>query len=70
MFYHNRSLFSFTDDNYSNYRWIFTKLGVCIDIMEICFGIADGQILSILTSSQSCLGHIGFFHFWMITVKF
>ena len=37
-------MFSFPDDNFSNYQWIFTKLGVCIDIEEICFGIADGQI--------------------------
>ena len=24
----------------------FTKFGVCIDIVEICFGIANGKILS------------------------
>ena len=24
------------------YQWIFTKLGMCIDIMEIWFGIANG----------------------------
>ena len=39
----------FADNNLSKCQWIFTKLGVCIDIVEICFGIADGQILSILT---------------------
>ena len=38
--------FSFPDDNLSKLQWIFTKLGVCIDIMEIWFGIANGQILS------------------------
>ena len=37
-------IFSFPDDNFSKYQWIFTKLGVCIDFMEICFGIADRQI--------------------------
>ena len=26
---------SFPDDNLSNYQWIFTKLGMCIDIVEI-----------------------------------
>ena len=31
------------------YQWIFTKVGVCIDIVDKWFGIADGQILSILT---------------------
>ena len=38
------SLFSFPDDNFSTYQWLFTKLGVCIDIVEICLGIDDGQI--------------------------
>ena len=32
--------FSFPDDNLSKQQWIFTKLGMCIDIMEIWFGIA------------------------------
>ena len=35
------SVFSFLDDKY---QWIFTKLGMCIGILEICFGIANGQI--------------------------
>ena len=43
---HPSICFSFPDDNLSKHQWIFTKLGVCIDIMEICFGIANGQILS------------------------
>ena len=38
--------FSFPDDTLSKLQWIFTKLGMCIDIVEIWFGIADGQILS------------------------
>ena len=37
---------SFPDENLSKHQWIFTKLGVCIDIVEICFGIANGQISS------------------------
>ena len=41
--------FSFPDDNLSKHQWIFTKLGMCIDIMEIWFGIANGQILQIFT---------------------
>ena len=36
--------FSFPDDNLSRHQWIFTKLGMCIDIVEIWFGIANGQI--------------------------
>ena len=39
--------FSFPDDNLSKHQWIFTKLGMCIDIVEIWFGIANGEILSI-----------------------
>ena len=30
----------------SKSQWIFIKLGMCIDIVEIWFGIANGQILS------------------------
>ena len=36
--------FSFPDDNLSKHQWTFTKLGMCIDIVEIWFGIANGQI--------------------------
>ena len=28
-------IFSFPDDNLSKYQWIFTKLGMWIDIVEI-----------------------------------
>ena len=38
--------FSFPDGNFSKRQWILTKLGMCIDIVEIWFGIANGQILS------------------------
>ena len=40
-------IFSFPDDNLSKYQWILTKLGTCIDIKEVWFGIASGQISSI-----------------------
>ena len=40
-------IFLFPDDNLSKNQWIFTKLGMCIDIVEIWFGIANGQISSI-----------------------
>ena len=38
---------SFPENNLSKYQWNFAKLGMCIDIMEIWFGIASGQISSI-----------------------
>ena len=28
-------VFAFQDDNLSKYQWIFTRLGMCIDIVEI-----------------------------------
>ena len=34
----------------SKYQWIFTKLDMCIDIVEISFGIANGRISSVLYS--------------------
>ena len=37
---------SFPDDNLGKNQWIFTKLGMCIDIIEIWFEIANGQISS------------------------
>ena len=39
------SEFSFQDNNLSKSRRIFTKLNMCIDIVEICFGVAIGYIL-------------------------
>ena len=43
---HPSDRISFRDDNLSKHQWIFTKFGLCIDIVEIWFGIADGQISS------------------------
>ena len=44
------SIFSFPDDNLCKCQWTSTKLNVCIDIVEIWFGIVNGQILSIFDS--------------------
>ena len=41
------SVFLFQDDNFGKFQWIFNKLGICIDIVEIWLGIANGQISSI-----------------------
>ena len=40
---------SFSDDNLNKHKCIFTKLGMCIEIVEIWFGNANGQISSNLT---------------------
>ena len=39
------SVFLFPDNNLGKYQWIFTKLGMCIDIVEIWFEISNMQIL-------------------------
>ena len=52
--YVHLSVFSLQDDNLSKYQWIFTKLYMCIDIVEIRFGIANGQISSIFCSLGLC----------------
>ena len=36
----------FPDHNLSKHQWIFTKLDMCSDIVEIWFGIANGQFVS------------------------
>ena len=59
------SVFSFPDGNLSKCQWIFTKLGVCIDIVEIWFGIVNGQISSIFDSYLPAI--YLYFHFRMIT---
>ena len=46
LFAQDMPIFSFLDDNLCKHQWIFTKLGMCIDIVEIWFGIANGQISS------------------------
>ena len=43
--------FSLPDDNLSKHQWIFTKLVMCIAIVEIWFRIANGQISSIFWRS-------------------
>ena len=42
------SIFSFREDNLSECQWIFTKLGMCIDIVEIWSWIANGQFCQFL----------------------
>ena len=50
------SVFSFPDVNWSKYQWIFAKPGVYIDIVEIWFWIANGQISPIF-KGVFCLRH-------------
>ena len=43
-------MFSFSDNNFSKYQGILSKLETCIDIKEIWFVIANGQISLIFYS--------------------
>ena len=48
-------IFLFPDYNLSGCQWIFTKLGMCIDIMEIRFDIANGQnFINVFTELSTC----------------
>ena len=38
-------IFLFPDNNLSKKQGILMKLAICIDLKEICFGIANGQII-------------------------
>ena len=55
-----------SDDNLSKHQWIFTKLGMCIDIVEIWFGIANWQIFSNF-EGVFCRRHAHIFVFRTIT---
>ena len=41
------AIFWFLNDNLSKCQWIFTKIGMCIDVVKILVGIGNGQIWSI-----------------------
>ena len=49
-------IFSFLADNSSKCQGILTKLGTCIDMKEILFGNANGQ-LSSMFDIVICPGH-------------
>ena len=59
------SVFSFPNVNLSKSQWIFNKLCVCINILQIWFEIVNGQISPIFDSYLSAIRP--YFHFWMIT---
>ena len=44
-------IFSFPD-NLSKHQWIFTKLGMCIDVVEIWVGIANGRVIKSSNNHQ------------------
>ena len=50
------NFFHLLHDIFSKCQWIFTKLAVCIDIVQIGFGNANGQVLSIF-DRVICLGY-------------
>ena len=65
------SIFSFPDDNLSKCQGILTKLGTCIDIKEIWFGIANWQIsifdidICLRHDNGGILSFYGFFFYFL-----
>ena len=58
------SLFSFPDNNFSRYQWIFTKLCMCIDIVEICIELLMVKFHQFLTElSAHHMIVAGYYHF-------
>ena len=43
------SVFSFPDNGLSKYLWIFTKISMCLDIIEIRFGLLMGTFRKFYT---------------------
>ena len=60
--------FHFPDDNLSKYQWLFIELSTCIDIVEIGFGIAKGQILSVFDRVICYV--MGNYHFMFLFIYF
>ena len=48
------AIFLFPNDNLRKCQGILTKLGTCIDIKEIWFGIANGKFRQCLTELSAC----------------
>ena len=60
--YIHSSVFFFLGDSLSKCQRIFTKLGVCIDIVKIWFGIANGQI-SLIFDRVICPQQVHIYNF-------
>ena len=56
----DRSVFSFPDDNFSKCQWMFTKLGVCIHIVNSALGLQKGKFRQFF-DRVICLGHVRIF---------
>ena len=54
-------IFSFPDDNLSKSQGILNKLGTCIDMKEVWFGIANGQMSSVF---DRVIFYLKIFIFW------
>ena len=56
----NTSIFYFQDNNLSKSQWVFNKFDMCIDIVEISFGTAHCQILSVICPRHDNGGVLSF----------
>ena len=62
------SVFLFQEDTLSKFQWIFTKLGVCIHIVETGSGLLIGkfcQVLTVIYLPHVCAGVLSFQSFYL-----
>ena len=53
-------VFLFPYDNLRKYQWIFSRLGLCIDIVKIWFGLLTGKFCQFF-DRVICLPHVHIF---------
>ena len=63
LLYIHLSVFSFLENDLSKYQWIFTKLGMCIDIVESGLGWLMGKLHQFLMVLPVLLFHVFNFTF-------
>ena len=46
----DRSILLFQEDNFSNYQWIFMKLGMCTDIMDLLWHYLSANFINLCSA--------------------
>ena len=55
------SVFSFLDDNFSKYQWIYTKLGIALILWRSALGLLMGKFRPFLTELSACNTSVFYF---------
>ena len=63
--FHHLDVNKHLDYNLSKYLWIFTKLSMCIDVVEIGFGLPVGKFHQFLTDWAHDIGGVLSFHIFV-----